>query len=152
MKLKPWQKNVLSALVIMGVGFLLFNAAFLLAAGVYYVMAMLAGASEMGPYIYGSFHRVFLVLILLLSLLILRLKLPDLFKATFLTMPLMVVLVELGIQLYGKPQWMTLLIGAVIVGVVLFFLYVKKLPWLYYFATLYVTVLALYVALAGIEI
>lgn len=155
MKLKPWQKIVLSALVIVVGGFLLFNTAFSLAALVSMVCNFLVGALSqtddfaLNPMFWGG---LFVLIILVVSWFVLRTKWNVLVKATYLTMPLMVVLIFTGILLFEQPAWVPVAVGAAIVCAVLFFLYKKKLPWQYYFAVLYTGALALYVALAGVEI
>lgn len=156
MKLKPWRKNVLSVLVIVVVGYGLFLTAFLLAAVVMKVcnaiVVLFAGKSESDQNIRIYWHYVYVILILLLSWFVLKSKLNDLFKATYLTMPLIVVLAEVGIHLYQQPPWVTAGISTVIVGAMLFYLYKKKLSWLYYFSTFYVVAMALYVLFSGMEI
>jgi len=148
MKLNNWQKNALSVIVIAVVGFILFNVAFLLAAIVINGIGMLTGGRQ--PTFVG--FGVYFLLLLLLSWLVFRSKLSHLVKATYLTMPLMAVLIMEGVILYQQPQWMPLTFGAVICGAILFYIYRKKLPWFYYFSVLYVAALALYVVIAGIEI
>jgi len=64
----------------------------------------------------------------------------------------MVVLVIAGIRFNQQSKWMIAGIGAVIVGIVLLFLLKKKLSWLYYFSTFYVTLLTFYVMFSGMEI
>jgi len=151
MKLKPYQKNILSALVIIIGGFILFNIAFLLAALVINAtMRVLGMAQHEAPSMVG--RVLFLILIILSSWFVFRSKLKDLIKATFLTMPLMVVLVMAGISLYQQAKWMVAGTGAVIIFAVLYYLYKKKLSWLYYFSTLYVAVVALCVMLFNVEI
>lgn len=151
MKPKSWQKDLLSMLVIAGGGFILFNLAFMLAAIVINGTSRLIDSSpEAPPSIVGL--GIYLILIVLLSWFVFRSKLNDLAKATFLTVPLMVVLMMVGVQFNLQSKWMIAAIGVVIVGAVLLFLLKKKLSWLYYFATLYVTLLALYVMFSGMEI
>jgi hypothetical protein len=156
MKLKTWQKNVLSATVIVVGGFILWNAAFMLAAGVNRLYALVAGllsGKENVPEIGMAWIYVYLAVVLLISWFVFRAKrFIAMIKATYLAMPLMVVLILMGIQLYQQPKWVPISIGGVIVLVVLGFLYLKKLPWHYYFATVYTAAMALYVVLAGIEI
>lgn len=151
MKLKIWQKSILSAIFIVGVGFLLFNIAFMLAALVINIFMVIMGSPEnVAPPFAGRIAYV--IIVALISWLVLKSKLNDLMKATYLTMPLMVILILLGITIYQQPMWMTALIGATIVGIVLLFIYKKKLTWYYYFSTLYVAVLALCVMIFRIEI
>lgn len=151
MKLKPWLKNILSCLVISAGGFVLFNAAFLLAAFVINITMRVMGISEnQAPPVVSK--AILFFLILLVSWIILKSRLHSLIKATFFTLPLMVTLVFAGIQFYNQPPWVIIGIGAVIVGTVLFYLYKKRLSWLYYFSTVYVAVLALIVALFRVQI
>lgn len=151
MQPKIWQKNVLSLIVIVGVGFILFNVAFILAALVLNGTSRILGADpQAAPPLVGA--AIYLVLVLLLSWFVFRSKLNDLVKATFLTMPLMVILMMVGVRIYEQSKWVIAGIGAAIVGAVIFYLYNKKLPWQYYFATFYVALLALFVMLSGMEI
>jgi hypothetical protein len=151
MKLKTWQKNVLSAVVIVVAGFILFNVAFILAAFVFNTAASLTGEGmDQGPRLIGI--ASYLLILALLSIAVFISKLSHLAKATFLTMPLMAVLILSGVMMYEQPGWVPFATGAAIVGAVLIYLYTKKLPWLYYFATFYVAVLALAVTIFRIEI
>lgn len=151
MKLKKWQKNVLSALVIMFGGFILFNAAFLLAAFVINASMSLMGMPQnAAPHVISRI--LYLVLIFLISLGIFKSKLNTLFKATYLTMPLMVILVFVGLVLYQQSTFLIAIIGGIIIGAVLLYIYKKKLSWQYYFATLYVAVLGLYIMIFNVEI
>ena len=146
--MKPWLKNILSAVIIVVVGFVLFNAAFLLTALVWRLAEMLFGAQS-APLLSKI---VTLFIVLLISFFVFRSRFNDLVKASFLTMPLMVILVMLGILMYPLPQWQLFVAGALIVGGLFFFLYKKKLSWLYFFATFYVTVLVVIILLTGMEI
>lgn len=155
MKLKPWPKKFLSVIVIIAGGFILFNLAFLLAAATMHAcriaVTLVGGYSieDMGPmwwkYVYAG-------IILLISVYVFRSKFNPLIKATYLTMPLMVVLILVGIQFYEQPQWVPIIIGAAIVLAIIVYLYIKKLTWQYYVATLYTGMLALYIILSGIDI
>ena len=77
--------------------------------------------------------------------------LNDLVKATYFTMPLIVILTEVGVQFYRWPV-LVWTIGTIIVGAVLLYLYKTKRSWLYYFATFYVACVELFVMLFGIDI
>lgn len=150
MKLKPWQKNILSAFIILAGGFLLFTLAFLIFAFITNTaMSALGMPENASP---PSVLRAFAVtVILMIAVLVFRSKLNDTVKATFLTMPLMTILVLVGITMYSKTV-LIILISAAIIGGLIYFLYQKKMPWVYYFATIYVAVLGLYVLLAHVEI
>lgn len=151
MKLKTWHKNILSMLTIMIGGFILFNAAFLLAAFVIINSMKIMGMSEnAAPPFTGKV--LYLILIFLISFGILKSKLNTLIKATYFTMPLMVVIVMVGILFYQQTKLFVIAIGALIIGSVLLYLYKKKLPWQYYFATLYVAVLGICIVAFNIQI
>lgn len=152
MNLKNWQKNILSAVVIAVGGFLLWNAAFILAAVVMRVSSFVMGLSDdQGSGMIWKY--LFLIVMLLISWLVFRAKrFKPLVKATYLTMPLMAMLIIEGIQFYKQPQWVPISIGAAIVLVVLLYLYKKKLPWQYYFASVYSGIVALLIVLLGIDI
>lgn len=151
MKLNIWQKNILSAIVIVGVGFLLFNIAFMLAALVINISMVIMGSPEnAAPPFVGRIAYV--IILFIISWLILKSKLNDLMKAAFFTMPLMVVLVMLGISIYQQPMWLITIIGSIIIGTVVFIIYKKKLAWYYYFSTIYVAILAFCVMFFGIDI
>ena len=151
MKIKTWQRNVLAALVIVGGGFVLFNLAFLLAALVINGFIAIMGLEKnVAPPSLG--RAVYVVIVVLISWLVLRSKLNNLAKATFLTMPLMVFFVMLGISFYQQPMWILALIGAIVAGAVFFYIVKRKLPWYYYFSVLYVAVIALCIMIFKIEI
>ena len=151
MKLKPYQKNILSILVIVVGGFILFNLAFLLTAFVTNAVISFSGMRQSGSvHIIGRGLSV--LLILLISWATIRSRLNDTIKATFLTMPLMVILVTIGISLYQQPKWIIAGIGAVIICVVILYLHKEKLSWLYYFSAFYVAAIALYVLISGMDI
>jgi hypothetical protein len=149
MKLKPWLKTLLSILTIIIGGFLLFNLAFILVALIMGLVGLISGSNNT-PSITGIV--ILIILLLVLSWFIFKSKLPTLIKATYLSMPLMVILMTIGISLYQQPQWIIYLIGAAIVISILLYLIFKKLSWLYFISTIYVALLALYISIAGIEI
>lgn len=151
MKLKLYQKNILSVIAIVVGGFILFNFAFLLAVFVITATMSFGGmAQNEAPPIVGRI--LYLLIIFLISWFVFRSRLNQIIKATFLTMPLMVLLVIVGISLYQQSKWLVAGIGTVIIGVVLSYLYKKKLSWLYYFSTFYVVVLVLYIMLFNVQI
>lgn len=151
MKLKLYQKNILSVLVIVVGGFILFNLAFLLTAFVTNAVISFSGMRQFrAVHIIG--RGLSLLLIFLLSWSVFRSRLNDTIKATFLTMPLMVILVIIGVSLYQQSKWIIAGIGAVIICGVILYLHKKKFPWVYYFSTLYVASLALYILLSGMDI
>ncbi len=151
MNLKPWLKNIMSMVVVAVGGFILFNLAFILMASLANIADLLLKRPQnMAPSL--AARAVFLVLLLAASWFVFRSKWSDTLKAAFMTLPLMVALVMLGMTLHGQPDVTVLGAGALIIGAVLLWLIRKKLPWIYYFALGYVTALALYVMLARIDI
>ena len=143
-------------LAIVVIGFILFIVAFILAWLVsrVYSMALMPFAKQADGnlgMIHSLWHYVYLILIILLSWFVLRLQLNDLVKATFLTMPLVVVLAVVGVKFYTLPV-LVYVISALIIATILFYLYKTKRSWLYYFATLYVALVMLYVMLSGMQI
>ncbi|MDD4517399.1 MAG: hypothetical protein ACOYEN_08660 [Limnochordia bacterium] len=155
MKLKTWQKTFLSMLCIVGAGCILFNLAFILAYLVHItcgmVMSSLGQRLGNARALYFSWHYVYLFFILLLSWAVFRTRLSDLGKAAFSTMPLIVILTEVGIQFYRWPV-LVWAIGASIVGAVLLYLYKTKRSWMYYFAVIYVVAVEVLLTLSGTEI
>lgn len=151
MKLKLYQKNILSLLVIVVGGFILFNLAFLLAALILKVVTSIWGMTEHeGSPVVGK--MVYLLILLFISWFVFHSRLNEIIKATYFSMPLMVILVMVGISLYHQSKWLIAGIGTVIICGVLFYLYKKKLSWLYYFSTFYVVVLALCIMLFNIQL
>jgi len=154
-KIKSWQKNSLSVIVIAIGGFILFYVIFIL------LSAIMRAGNAIARLIVGQedyaanpmqWRFIFIVIILCISWLIFRSKFNNLIKATYLTATLMVLYVMGGLLLYGQPQWMPLGVGSVIGVAVIIYLYKKKCVWQYYFATIYTSVLAVYVLFSGVDI
>lgn len=151
MKLKPYQKNILYVLCIVIGGFILFNLAFLLAALVINASINILGVTENAvPHVVG--RVLFLLIVCVISLLVFHSRLNDILKATYLTMPLMVALVIIGLSLYQQPKWLVVGIGVGIICAVIFYLHKKKLSWLYFFSVFYVSVVTLCIMLFNIQI
>jgi hypothetical protein len=151
MKLKNWQKQVLSIVVLMAGGYVLFTLAFMVFAFVVNGLMVLGGQPEnASPPAMG--RVVAYLLILILSWLVFRSRLPVLAKATVLQMPLMVTLVMLGIALYGQSIVSIIMLGIVVIGATAVFIAYRKLSWQYWFSTGYVAVLALCIMIFDIQI
>lgn len=148
---KLFQKNMLSVLVIVVGGFVLFNAVFLLAAFVMNASTRVFGMPE-GAAPYFLSRVLFLILVFMISSGVFKSRLNTLAKATFLTMPLMVVLVMVGMVLYQQPKFLQIGIGTLIISAAIYYLYKKTLSWHYYFSVLYVAVLSLCIILFDIQI
>ena len=152
MKLKNWQRNSLSVIIIIVGGFILWNVTFLLAALVMQVYRFLIGSFEQE----GSamaWKYAYLIVVLLISWFVFRTKrFNTIVKSTYLTMPLMVMLILAGVQFYQQPKWVPISVGALITLSVFLSLHKMKLSWHYYFASIYTAAMALYVVLADIQI
>lgn len=148
----PWVKNILSALAVAAVGFVLLNLTFLLFAAVAWGIAFYFGGIEMarswiGPVSFG----VSSILIATFTWLIFRSKWPVLVKAIYLTVPVAVVLVLTGIALYRWPV-ASYSVGGLLTIAVLYFFWRTKQPWFYYYAVILVALALLIMALTGQEI
>ncbi|MCK9286334.1 MAG: hypothetical protein PHU24_11580 [Sphaerochaetaceae bacterium] len=151
MEIKTWQKHILSIVVIVIGGFILFNAAFLLYALVINGSMELAGMSENAspPLMSKIFY---LVLIAGVSLIIFTSRLPVFVKATVLTMPLMVGLVFIGIILYGQSLASSIIAGGALLTATIACIWYKKLHWMYYVAIGYVALVGLCIVIFNIQI
>lgn len=145
------KKNVLPMVVIVGGGFLLWNLAFMMLAGIATLERLILRTGEMGAS-YGLARSIYLVLILLITYLIFRTKLPDYVKATVLTVPLISILVMIGMKCYIYPIWVSLTISGGFLLLIVLVIYLVKAKWVYYFATTYVGVVGLMIAVFQIEI
>lgn len=151
MKLKPWLKNIISMVIVAVGGFILFNLAFILMARLTNVADLLFQRPQnLAPSLIA--RSIFLILLLAASWFVFRSKWSDTLKAAYMTLPLIVTLVMIGMTLHPQPDLVVLGAGALVITGVLFWLIRKKLPWIYYFALGYVAALALYVQLARIDI
>lgn len=149
--MKTWHKNVLSLFVIVIGGFILFNVAFILAA---FVINACISIMEISPDSAPPFigKAIYLIIIAIISLFVFKSKLSTLVKATYLTVPLMVVQVFIGIVLYEQSKFIIAAIAALMISAVILYMYKKKLSWQYYFATLYVAVLGICIMVFNIQI
>ena len=145
------KKYALPMVVIVGGGFLLWNLAFVMLAGIAALERLVFRTGEMGA-TYGLARGIFLVLILLTTYLIFRTKFPDFIKATVLTVPMISILVLIGMKCYMYPMWVSLIIGGGFLALIAFVAYLAKAKWVYYFATAYVGIIGLMIAVFQIEI
>ena len=151
MKRKPWQKNFLSAAVVVAGGSALFLLSFLLLALATNVSRSLF-SREGSPDLYALVRLAGFALTVLLLPLVFRSKLPDPLKAAYLTLPLMAAMVMLGIALHASPSWMAPAAGAAVLAAVLALLAARKKPWPYFLAVLFTAALALCIVLSGAQI
>lgn len=96
-------------------------------------------------------HALFVVIIGLISWPIFRSKLGVLYKAIYMTVPLAVIFVTIGIFLYRWPVVPYVVGGLFTIGVLVYF-YRTKQPWLYYYTLILVTLTLMIVGLLGVEI
>jgi len=153
----PIVKNILSALAVAGFGFILLNLAFLFD---FLFQSLVNGFIKLFTPVnfnmtYHWFppmmHALFVVIIGLISWLVFRSKLGVLYKAIYMTVPLAVIFVTLGILLYRWPVVAYSLGSLFAIGVLYYFYHTKK-PWLYYYTLILVGLAMLMVGLLGIEI
>lgn len=148
-----WTKNILQAMLVAAVGFVLLNITFLLYFLVFQLFDVFApgNTGPMPAWIPVTRAVVFLAIIALISWFVFRSKLPVIFKATFVTVPTAVVLAFIGIIFFSWPL-ITYLTGAVLVASVLVYFYRTRQPWLYYYSVILVAVTMAIFTLTGGEI
>jgi len=153
----PIVKNILSAVAVAGFGFMLLNLAFMfdfIFQSVVTEFIKLFTSVDFNM-TYNWFppmmHVLFVFLIGLISWLVFRLKIGALYKAIYMTVPLAVVFVTLGIFLYRWPV-VAYSIGSLFSISVLYYFYRTKQPWLYYYTVILVGLAMLLVGLLGVEI
>lgn len=136
---------IIAAIAVLAGGFLLFNLAFVLYALLISLPSLLSGQTENWV---GSALPAMLVsggLAIVLGLLVWYVVEKKLRKSTILamllTVPLMAILVFLGIGMYGQPDWLIGLVGALFILPILGYCVWKKVPWVYTLAVVYVAIL-----------
>ena len=151
-------KKYLPLITIPVVGFILLNLTFIFAAVIHIIYSRLLGRlfsmySNMGVrWIPVSRHFVFAIIIIVISWFIFKSKkIKDLYKAIFAVVPTAVILVTEGIFFYQWPV-ATYALGALIYGIIIFYLYKKKKPWFYYYSVSWVSLVLLLMGIFGIDI
>lgn len=153
----PIVKNILSAIAVAGFGFILLNLAFIfdfLFQSVIDTFVRLFTQVDFNTnwhWFPPMKHAIFVVIIGLISWFILKSKLGTLYKAIYLTIPLAVVFVTLGISFYRWPI-VAYSLGSLFFAGVLYCFYRTKQPWLYYYALILIGLVMLLVGLLGVEI
>jgi hypothetical protein len=153
----PVLKNILSAVAVAGFGFILLNIAFIFD---FIFQSLIIGAIKF--FVAGDpfmeffwfppmMHLLFAGVIGLISWFVLKSKLRPLLKAIYMTVPLAVVFVTIGIFLYRWPIAVFSLSGLFGAGV-LYYLYRAKQPWIYYYTVILVGLVLAIFSLAGGEI
>lgn len=147
---------ILPAILIMVGGFVLFNFAFIIFALIVNLSISLLGVDpQSAPPILSrilGFSALIFITWLGFKINFKSETLKHTLRSTLITMPLMAVLVALGVLLNQQAQWMILLAGAFVVIPAIYYVWRRKLPWMYTFAILYVTILALYIMFSGLDI
>ncbi len=145
-------KSIVSSATIVLGGFILFNLAFMLAA-VFVRGTNLIMKLSLGIHLPVVFSLIpFVGILFVATVLVFRSNIDHLLKATFFTMPLMSLLITVGVLMDQQPKYVPISLGAAVIAIMGCYFYLKKMPWVYYFALLYVAVLAIYVSLSGIDI
>lgn len=154
----PLVNYVLSAVVIIGVGFVLFNVAFILAWFVNTIVQIpleifLSDGTRLSYTLVSIIqYAIYLVIVAVISWLILKSKkFSVLAKATYLTMPTMIIFVIMGMFLYRMPIVMIGL-SVLIALSAFYYLYIKRLPWQYWLAITYVLIVAFCIIFFKVEI
>jgi len=153
----PIIKNILSAIGVAGLGFILLNLAFMLdfffqSAVIWCIKLFTSANPSMDwPWFPPAMYVAFVILIGLLSWFIFRSKLGVFYKATFMAVPLAAVFVTIGMFLYRWPIIVYSLGGLFFIGV-LYYFYRTKQPWLYYYTLILIGLVMLIVGLLGVEI
>lgn len=146
----PYVKNILSALAVSFFGFILWNLAFVLYALFVKTVLIFTPVEVVHP---SSWYMllIFAVMLAILSWFVLKSTLPDLIKATWTTVPLVVVLVGIGILTYPNSL-LSFGLSAAVVMLILLYLWLSKTSWIYFYATLFTTITLLIFTLSGGEI
>jgi hypothetical protein len=150
-------KNILSAVAVTIFGFILLNLTFIFDAFYQGIIRRIVGFFiALGPetnlyWFPPLMHGSFVVIIGLISWVIFRTKWRVLFKAIFMVVPVAVVLVTFGIFLYRWPFILYTISGLFSCGI-LYYLYKTKLPWLYYYSVILISLILLIMSIMGVDI
>ncbi|MDP2908137.1 MAG: hypothetical protein Q8O03_09480, partial [Nanoarchaeota archaeon] len=96
-------------------------------------------------------HALFVVIIGLISWLVFRSKLKVLYKAVYMTVPVAVVLVTVGMFLYRWPI-VGYSLGSLLCIGTLYYFYRTKQPWLYYYTVVLIGLILAIFTMSGGEI
>lgn len=150
-------ENVLSAIIVAFFGFILLNLTFLL--DFLFQSVIDSFVSLLTPVNFNMEwswfppikHVMFVIFIGFISWIIFKSKLKVLYKAVYMTVPVAVILVTIGMFLYPWPVVSYSLCGIVLISV-LYYFYRTKQPWLYYYTVLLVSIILAVFTLSGGEI
>lgn len=142
-------KNILSALSVAFFSFVLLNLTFMFDFFIHSLIGLFfPGTNRWFPQMKNI---IFIITIILISLLVFKSKLRELFKAIYLTVPLTVIFITIGIFLYRWPI-LTYSVSGLILGSIVFYLYRNKKSWLYYYSVILVASVLLIMNLFRIDI
>lgn len=149
----PYIKNILLALIVVIFGFILLNLTF------FFYALIINLVLKFFPDDFVMTNQWFMPLMIIVVSLIIAIvswfvfksKLKEIYKATFLVVPVAVVLAIIGMFLYRLPIAVFSLSGFISIGI-LYYFYRAKQPWIYYFSTILVVIVLLIMALTGTEI
>lgn len=149
--------NILSVLAVAVFGLILLNLAFLFD---FLYQTVVRGAVEyltpLEPGMYVPWfpplmHFSFLVVIGIISWFVLRSRLWTILKAIYLCVPVVAVQATIGMFFYSQPV-LVYSLGTLFCLGVLYYLYRTKQPWIYYFATIFWSIVLAVYTLSGGEI
>jgi len=153
----PIVKNILSAIAVALFGWILLNLTFLF---VFLFQSVIDVAIKLftpvdinraWQWFPPIKHFLFVIIIGLVSWFVFKSKLKTLYKAIYMTVPLAVVFVSIGIFFYRTPLVAYFLGGLITFGLLYHFYRTKK-PWLYYYTVILVALTLAIFSLMGGEI
>lgn len=149
----PIAKNILSAIAVAGFGYVLLTLLFILYAllAQFVLLFLPANFVMTSRWFMPTFHALFMTIIGAISWFIFRSNLGVLYKAIFMTAPLSVVFVTLGMFL-GRWPVISYLLGVLFGVGVLYYLYRTKQPWLYYYTLILVGLVFAIMSILRVEI
>lgn len=158
MKNSPITKKIMLALGVIVFGFILLNATFIfdfaLVSSTMIITRLLVSAKDPAMdffWVMPLTQGLFVIVIALASWKISKSKLPQFIKATYLAVPLAIVLVAIGASLYRWPVAVYSL-GSLVSGGFLIYLYQAKQPWLYYVNAITIPLALLVMGIMGVDI
>jgi hypothetical protein len=150
----PLVRRTLSALVVAAAGYVLLNLTFLFYWAVSLLLRLVLNPGDIPdecPWFMPVSFAVATVIIGLVSWFIFRSRLLTLVKAVYMTVPVAVVLVLIGIAFYRWPAVPYVVNGLLTIGV-LYIFHRTKQPWLYFYSVILVALTLLIFTLLGGEI
>lgn len=142
MKNDRFRQVILPAVLILMGGLVLMALTWLFYALLYNLLERRVFPNDPGAFPANTFRAVFAVALVILYLLLLRTRLPDLVKAILLCAPLAAVTITLGFTRYQQP--LVAVIIMVLAGVICaILLKLAKKPWIYFYAAALTSIIAI---------